>query len=254
MNCNSCKFVVLIPKTNKVKLKWLTIQKVIIFTVHLFLCNIIFAQSEDSTKITRQDVHLKKKLTSATTLFNFQPSISDQQIFNKLNTAFLELFHLNYKSGENILFKNVLFRQSKTCNVFHGLGNYEHFNNSFIYNTGNKMTFDVGFGLAKQSTILNSKGPNIQFSFHTIAEYSITNWLSAYLSGQYITSPINKSKVSFDPFLYMNPLFLQTETRGGLSAKFKNIKADIGVKTMYDTQFKQIKPISTINSKVTIGF
>lgn len=99
-----------------------------------------------------------------------------------------------------------------------------------------------------------SDGSNFQNSFHTSIEYAITSWLSAYLYGQYVSCPFNKPKDFFAPFLYQNPLFFQTETCGGLRATHKNIKADVGLKTIYDTQFNQTNPVNSMNTKVTIGF
>jgi hypothetical protein len=52
----------------------------------------------------------------------------------------------------------------------------------------------------------------------------------------------------------MNPLFIQSEAGGGIRATHKNIKADFGVKTIYDTTFDVAQPLNTVNSKVTIGF
>lgn len=52
----------------------------------------------------------------------------------------------------------------------------------------------------------------------------------------------------------MNPMFLQTEAGGGMRATHKNIKADVGVKIIHDTQVKGVNPAGIVNSKMTIGF
>ena len=52
----------------------------------------------------------------------------------------------------------------------------------------------------------------------------------------------------------MNPLFIQTELGTGLRARHKNMEADMGSKTQFDTQFQKSKPINMMNSRVRIGF
>ena len=113
---------------------------------------------------------------------------------------------------------------------------------------------DFNFGLVKQNTILTYEKPNFQFTFGTSLEYNINPWLSLYAFGQYLVPPINKANLFFDPLIFMNPMFFQTETGGGLRTKYKNIKADVGLKKKYDSQFNQSNPVNSMNTKISIGF
>lgn len=236
------------------KHKILIRQTVIILLLHLFLCNIVFAQSEDTLKVKGSKLTIKKQPKIGTGFLNFKPFFS----YKKKNTApenkYFLSFPQNYKCGEYHLNNGFTYQQSKTAQIFYGRGGYEHYNNSLLFNASRELSVDIGFGIAKQSTSLNTDGPNLYFTLHSSLEYSINNTMSIYLKGQYLTCPINRSEGYFDPFLYMNQMFLQTETEVGLRTKYKNIKADIGVKTLHEKNFKGQKPISTINSKVTIGF
>lgn len=229
------------------------LNEIIIFIFFILLSNNISAQSEESLLLEKEH-NLNNGFNFSTVLYDLQPNYFESfSIFNR-NISFLELYQLSNPTKKSVLFKNISFSQNKTENIFPNLGVYQHFNNSFNYTINDKIIVYFGIGLVKQNTILTSNYPNYQFSFHTSVEYAITNWLSAYIAGQYLTPPINKSKDFFDPFIYRNPLFLQTEIGSGIKAKYKNIKADIGVKVITSTQFKQSSPIGTMNSKVTIGF
>lgn len=236
------------------KLKQATINKAVIFLIHIFIFSNIFAQTEQDSKLSQQEFNRLKEFRFSIISYDLQPiSFDKSTIYNRAAT-FMEINQFNNKTKKSIIFKNMSFKQSKSENFLPNLGVYEHYNNSFNFIINDNIIVDFGIGLVKQNSILTSNYPNYQFSFHTSVEYAITNWLSAYAYGQYLTSPFNKPKDFFDPLIYMNPLFLQTEIGGGLKAKYKNINADIGVKAMYNTQFKQASPVGTMNSKVTIGF
>lgn len=49
-------------------------------------------------------------------------------------------------------------------------------------------------------------------------------------------------------------MFFQSEAGSGFRAKYKNIKADLGLKKIYDTQFNQSNPVNSMNTKISIGF
>ena len=85
-------------------------------------------------------------------------------------------------------------------------------------------------------------------------EKPLTPWLSLYAYGQYVSPTFNQNALKPDPITHMNPLFIQSEAVFGLRAKYKNIEADLGSKTLFDTQFQKSKPIPMMNSKVKIGF
>lgn len=235
-------------------LKGLTVLKILMLFVYLVLNNIILAQTNDSIQLSGQKIYMHGELTPETNLFGFQPTINNEPFFLSPNAPTSKLNQLNFLSGENHQFNSLFFRQNKVVNIFSDLGGYEYFKNDIIYNVSDKITLNVGFGLVKQNTILSYYKPNYQFALHSSLGYSITSWLSAYLYGQYYAPQLNKSNLFFDPFTYMNPMFFQTETGGGLRGKFKNIKADVGMKKIYDTQYQQSNPVQFMETKVTIGF
>ncbi len=132
-------------------------------------------------------------------------------------------------------------------------GGYELFNNRVFYHSGN-FQVNVGFGLVKQNTALNASNPNLHYTIDSQIEYELNPWLSLYLYGQYLSSPFNQKRYSPDPISYMNPFFYNSEIGGGVKAKYKNIKADVGMHSIKDTQFKDEKSLNTMNTKVSIGF
>ncbi len=136
---------------------------------------------------------------------------------------------------------------------YNPLGGYEHFNNNLSLQTGN-LIINAGFGLLKQSTALNSGTPNLHYTLDSYLEYQLNPWLAFYVYGQYLSSPINQDQLTPDPISYMNPFFYNTEMGGGIKAKYKNIKADVGMQSIKDTQFKDEKSLNTMNTKVSIGF
>ena len=236
------------------KLKRTTLIRTIFFTISIFLFNTLSAQTEQSLKLNGQEYNRLLNNNFKKQSNSFQPYSFEKLSPNNSNTSFINRYQFNDTIKRSILFKNLTFKQNKSENIFPNLGVYEHFDNSFKYNINDKIDIDFGIGLVKQNSILSSNYPGYQFSFHSSIEYAITNWLSAYIYGQYITLPINKPKDFFDPLIFMNPLFIQTEIGGGLKAKYKNIKADFGVKAIQNTQFKNVSPVGTVNSKIIIGF
>ncbi len=136
---------------------------------------------------------------------------------------------------------------------YNPFGGYEHFNNKFTLHKGN-LKINAGIGLLKQNTALNSGTPNLHYTLDSYLEYQLNPWLAFYLYGQYVSSPINQKQLSPDPISYMNPFFYNTEMGGGIKAKYKNIKADVGMQSIKDTQFKDEKSLNTMNTKVSIGF
>ena len=230
-----------------------TLFTIVFFTFQLLSSSVIFAQSEDTTKFAKQTIDNQ---------FDLNPVfLSDElipAIFNLNNFVFpgFKSSNLNghyFINDSQPSFKGLTFGQSKTTNLFPNLGVSENYNNSLVY-TNNNLTLDFNFGLLKQNTILTSEKPNFQFTFGTSLEYEINPWLSLYLYGKYLLPTINRSNNFSDPFTTMNPMFFQTETGGGLRTKYKNIKADVGLKKIYDTQFNQSNPVNSMNTKISIGF
>lgn len=222
--------------------------------IHLFLANILFAQPEQNIKLNEQGLYMPIKISPLSVIFDSQliefdnaTLLNPTNIYSKFNLQNYQLEKLNP-------LKDFSFKLEKKEVTYIGLGHYEHFKNNFTYLRKDKLLFNLEVGLAKQSTILNSNNIDFHFSFMSLIEYKITKSLSAYIYGQYLTSPLNKTKTSFNDLSYMSPLFLQTEIGAGLRANYKNINADVGMKSMYDTQFNQLKPINSMSTKITIGF
>jgi hypothetical protein len=143
------------------------------------------------------------------------------------------------------------FSQNKFGSIMPGLGSITHYTNQLRWNAGKKTTLDLGAGLAIQNTVFDPFIPNYQFSFRAALEYSFNDWLSAYFYGQYVTKPINKPDDYFDPLIYKNPLFIQTEIGAGMKAGFKKSNIDFQINSTYDSKFGGMTPV---NSKIKIGF
>ncbi len=136
--------------------------------------------------------------------------------------------------------------------IFIGLGGYENYTSNIDLNTNNHTSITVGLGLTKQYSYLNAHRPNIHLALSAQYAYRVNSWLYIYTHGQYLTPPINQPN-QVDPFTYMSPLFNKTEVQYSIKAIYKNIETNIGVKTLYDTQFEKSKPINLMHSKIKIG-
>lgn len=247
------------------------ISYILILITHLFLSANVFAQTADSTNLNMQKQLQASEFNHLPASFFYKSTKFNQLLFSDSIAPFMKLYRLYFPSGVESIFldlslvkgnkgylfpnlsEGVSFEQERKDGIFPNFGEYLYFKNSFAYNVKNGIAFDVGIGLVKQNSVLSSWHPNYQFVFNTSLGYAVTPWLGTYVFGQYVTRSINNPKF-FDPLQYMNPLFLQTEFGGGLKVKYKNIKADIGGKIMYDTQFKKVDPVGRMNSKMTIGF
>lgn len=151
-----------------------------------------------------------------------------------------------YDFNEPFFTNRLSFNQIKSSSELTGLGYYEHFVNNFGFEK-DKFTFDLGFGLASQTTLLMTT-PVYQTTFSASVKYAVTRWLNAYLYGQYVTKPFNKSNDYFDPFLHNNPLFLQSEIGGGLKTNFKKVNADLKIYSIYQNSSKKFSPVNSVFS------
>lgn len=231
-------------------LNQLSFYKTIFLTFNLFACSLIFAQSEDTTKAIIDQY----KLSPGFPNIEFQSTIFGSQNFVPSGFSSSNLNQFYFSTPKSLMFDKLSFRQSKTANIFLNLGAYEHYNNSLKYNAGSKLKLILDFGLLKQNSIVTANQPNFQFTLGTSVEYNINPWLSLYGYGHYLLPSLSQSNLFFDPLIYMDPIFFQTEIGGGARAKYKNIKADVGLKKIFDTQFKQSNPINSMNTKISIGF
>lgn len=230
----------------KIKLNRTVILKTNIFVCLIFICYSIFAQNEGVSKLKSHEIIVPQKL--------FLPPFStDLQLNNSNNPFFKNYFtptnNKLFRLKETNPFTRISFNQNKIKNNNPGLGSYEFFNNSLNYRISDKALIDFGIGLARQNSILNAAKPNYQIGFQASLEFAVTSKLDAFIYGQYFTSPINKSKDFFDPLIYRNPLFLQSEVGAGLKRNYKNVNAKFQINSIYDKiQF------APVNSKITIGF
>jgi len=176
-----------------------------------------------------------------------KPTIDDPQNFN------IENSQKQYLLTKFSQYHQIKFEQHLSLNDF-GFGGYKHFSNNWFYQYSDKLSFNVQAGLVVQNSLLNYNSPILNYSISSEAEFNLFNNVSIYFKGQYISNPLNKNRNYYDPFIFMNPLYLQSEVGTGIKAEFNNIKADVGVKTMYDTQHKKNMPVNSMNTKVSIGF
>ncbi len=229
-------------------------MRIIFLSIHLFLVSFLFAQTEQTFKLKQQEFYSPINIAPLSVKFNDQlPEFESLGYIKSLS------FDTLNKSNELYFTKltnsNAFsFNQVKEENTFIGLGTYEHFKNNFTFKRKNRLLINFEIGLVKQNTIQSFDNINFHISVRTLIEYKITKTLSAYMYGQYITLPLNKNISSYDSFFYMNPLFPQTEIGAGLKATYKNLKTDVGMKSIHSNQFNQIKSINTMDTKITIGF
>ncbi|MCG8578408.1 MAG: hypothetical protein MI866_00725 [Bacteroidales bacterium] len=179
-------------------------------------------------------------------------SMPKHEYFTLLVNRSSSSYHLKLESQK--LFNNMSFTQSRVDNLVPGLGSFSFYNNSIGLNLGNNGSINMGAGLVQQSSHTSALSPSLQLHFNTKIEYSINSWLRVYLYGQYISKSINPHAMNIDPVMYMNPLFIQSEAGAGIKARHRNIEADFGTKSIFDTQFQKSKPFNLMNSKINIGF
>ncbi|HYQ57573.1 MAG TPA: hypothetical protein VEP89_09530, partial [Draconibacterium sp.] len=132
----------------------------------------------------------------------------------------------------------IKLEKTTTVNIFPNLGQSKQFSGNLNYQLSDKVKIDLGMGLYQQNTTLTPWNINYQLGVTSTIEYSFNSWLSAYIYGQYI-SPSLTQKNFFDPLQFMNPLFKQTEFGGGLRAKYKSIKADMGMKNIMGSDLNE---------------
>ena len=213
----------------------------------------LVAQNRDSINISPEKVNSEMFISNDIFLPLFQTQPENRFLFFDQKGTTNNSNYFNFTSPENYSPGRIRFSQNKTANAFSSLGNFEHYNNNIFLSPMDDIVFLLDFGFVKQNTILNAHELNYQLSFGASAEYNIAEWFSIYGYGRYVVPKANFKKV-LDPLMYMNPLFLHTETGGGVRVKFGNINADIGTQRVFDNQFKKLKYINTFNTKVSLKF
>ena len=145
------------------------------------------------------------------------------------------------------------FSQAKIESEIPSIGFSRQFNNTLTYQGGNKLVASAGIGLVHQNSVLNAHTPNYQLNFQAYLEYELTDWLSAYFHGQYVTPSLTVDNKFVDPLMLWSPIFEQTEIGTGLQAKYKKVKLDIGMKKTFNTQIRDYG-VKSMHSKLILGF
>lgn len=231
----------------KLKLNRTVMLKTNIFVFLISICASGFAQNEEVSKLKGPEIAMPRKLS-------LPPFSTDLQLNYSYGSNLENLFppsNMIFMLKENNSFSRGTFSQTKIDNYLPGLGSYEFYNNTFNYKVNNNTSIDFGIGLARQNSILYAAKPNYQIGFQGSVEFALTSKLDAFIYGQYFTSPINKSKDFFDPLIYKNPLFLQSEVGAGFKRDYKNVNAKFQLNSIYDNRSMQFAPV---NSKISIGF
>ena len=229
------------------KLNRTVIQKTNIFVFLIFVCYSIFAQTEEVSKLKSHEIFAPQKLFLPPFSTDLQLNNSNYSIFKNYFTPTNNKIFMPKKTNPSAM---ISFNQNKIENNFPGLGSYAFFNNHINYRNNNTL-IEMGLGLARQNSILYAARPNYQIGFQASVEFAVTSKLNAFIYGQYFTSPINKSNDFFDPFIFQNPLFLQSEVGAGIKKDYKNMVAKFQINSIYDNHKGHFAPI---NSKITIGF
>lgn len=218
----------------------------LILLLTLLLTLTAHAQSEINIK--GKYTHIKSKELHFNTISNFNTELSMKQL--KLTST------LNLMSDKPLIESNTLnlstIKKFET-DYFLNLGGFENYTYIVDIQATRNTNIRFDFGLIKQYSNFSAQSPNFHLNFGTQVEQKINSWLYLYKFGKYLTKPINQNK-QFDPIIYMNPMFKQSEIEIGLRTKYKNLEADFGTKTIFDTQFQKSKPLNLMNSKINIGF
>lgn len=228
-------------------------MRALLFIILLsFFCTIAFGQTEPKMPILKDSIKYSTQISSE---FMEGPILSPAELF-ELGNATLSIpqetppfqFNLADKQG------NFDFKQAKTINELPNIGISRQYNNTFIYNPGQRLSVSANLGLVQQNTVLSASKINYQFTIGASAEYAITDWLFAYLYGQYVTPSLTQDNNFVDPLLYWDNNFVQTNFGTGLRTKFRSVMLDVGMTKTIDTPFQKFNNVQTMDSKLTIGF
>ncbi len=221
----------------------------------IILLVVTFSFIQNSSAQNEKEVTNSNESVPLIQILNADLDVIEPVIFleKKQEAPSFEITQKEYLLDRLSKFNQVSYIQSLSQEDF-GFGGFKHYANTFYFTKENKYSFHMGIGLAIQNSVLNYTNPLYQYSLSSGMEYNLFKGVSVYFQGQYLSTPLNKPEGYSDPFIYMNPFYLQTEIGYGVKSEYKNIKADIGMKSIYDTQLKSAKPINSMNTKVSIGF
>ena len=225
--------------------------KVALVIVFILFKHLLFAQSELQNKNPESETYRLKKYNLSDYSMNFQNRYFEEQLYFKSSFPSLVNNSSPFFYQKNTTLSNFSFSINKFEATMPGLGSVTHYTSLIRWNAGKKTNFEFGAGLANQNTVFDPFVANYQFSFKAAAEYSFNHRLSTYLYGQYVTQPINKHDNYFDPLIYNNPFFIQSEIGAGVKAGFKKTNVDFKINSIYDKTSGGMTPV---NSKIQIEF
>ncbi len=217
----------------------------------LFVTVQVQAQSENRTKLFEADT-AKIKIEGMFNNFYSNELPASKEIFHFKNNHDGIYLKKNYFNTVEIPgVRRLTISQQKTVTEMSGLGTSEWLNNGIFLQSGERFTLGIEGGLAIQNTVINPWIPNYQYTLGVSVSFAINDNLDGYFFGRYISEPFNKPDDYFDPFMYNNPLFLQSGTGAGLKSNIKNKIVDFQIMSGYD---HQLKNMNNFNSKLQIKF
>ncbi|MGM0377136.1 MAG: hypothetical protein ACQEQ0_10195 [Bacteroidota bacterium] len=156
----------------------------------------------------------------------------------------------SYKSEETPISAKFKLKNSRTEQFFPHLGSSYHIKSLVEYHPNQQFQFSAGWGLIRIHTALS---PNavMKYSLNSQVRYSFSQWLKLRL---YYQSVQNIQGQSANPLIHMNPLFPQSEYGAEISAKIKNVKLDVGPRSIINTENNSLQNLNMINSSISVGF
>lgn len=227
--------------------------KILLYFIFLIFTLKTFAQTETILEHDYEKDFQKNRLSLNNPIFIWQQtdfnSIYNNTVLfqNNLNSSLKFDYNIN-PSG------SFSFTPQKAEYHLANLGGYEHYQYNIEFKKNDRLSFNFGTGILKQSTIYGGPGPNFHFSSFALMKYSVTDWLSAYLYGQFISPSIGRVQNFFDPLIFSDPQFKQSEFGVGVNAGFKKMSVDFKVKRTINTPSQQKLPFSNQQSVISIGF
>lgn len=238
------------------KVKSSPIRITVVYTI-LFNLLAFFAigQTEDSTRVVSPQTHNSPKLIRTPVVSPIETIQLNEKILFPPNSNLQSSLSISdwLLSKPKVHSPRIKLKQSKKENILPNLGQSNQFSGDLNYQLSDKVKIDLGVGLYQQNTILTPWNINYQLGVTSSIEYYFNSWLSAYIFGQYISPSLTQNNF-FDPLQYMNPLFKQTEFGGGIRAKYKGIKADVGMKNIRGSDPFKKNSNNYFQSKISLGF
>ncbi|MFB6317931.1 hypothetical protein [Saccharicrinis sp. FJH54] len=215
----------------------------------------VLAQSEVNAVQSNLEQNLRSSIK--TDLSSFYPSAS----YGMKNVQTLSLTLFPEHTGPNMEYKpvfvkkNLQFSYGMSTDFAPAFSMYEYYKLKLDYSGIENLDLSLGGGLIKHMTIFDADYPDFHLGLNVSLSYSLNDLASVYAYGQYISPALNKNSAGYAvPQLLIHPVFLNSETGVGFRLKYKNIKSDFGLRTIYDTKYRNFKPVNTIGTKVKIGF